>query len=181
MFHLTQAILTPNEKLISGRTYYLKIDNLDKYEETLLTKWNSETNESEAISWKVEGGTDTRTPESLNQPKLVDKRTIYYGCGPAIYLDFKFQVKDESEILIKTELMDLESSESTTYCLSFKNTDTLSVGHGMCSGEFNYKENHKYKVRFSLMDVCGNENKEWTAWIEFDSPLEGYKKRKNDD
>ncbi len=44
----------------------------------------------------------------------------------------------------------------------------------MCSGAFNYKEKGKYKVRFSLMDICGNENNTWTTWVEFDSPFEEY-------
>jgi hypothetical protein len=174
LFELTQAILEPDEKLIAGRTYQLKIDKLDEFESSLVSRWNSELGKDEPITWKVDGGTDTETPELLNIPELVDKRTIHYGCGPAIYADFKIQAKDESELLVKTELVDLESGESTTYFLNFDDTDTLSVGHGMCSGAFDYKENGKYKVRFSLMDICGNENEKWTAWIEFDSPFEGY-------
>jgi hypothetical protein len=174
MFELTQAILEPDEKLIAGRTYQLKIDKLDEFESSLVSRWNSELGKNEPITWKVDGGTDTEIPKLLNQPELVDKRTIHYGCGPAIYADFKIQTKDESEVLVKTELVDLESGESTIYFLSFADTDTLSVGHGMCSGAFDYKANDKYKVRFSLMDICGNENNEWTAWIEFDSPFEGY-------
>lgn len=173
-FQLTQAILTPDEKLISSRTYTLKIDNLDKHEKTLLTKWNSDTNEKEPITWEVEGATDTEAPVLSNQSGLVNKRTVHYGCGPAIYADFKIQTRDESDVLVKTELVDLESGESTTYFLSINDSDTLSVGHGMCSGAFDYKENRKYKVRFSLMDICGNENNKWTDWIEFESPFEGY-------
>lgn len=174
LFELTQAILEPDEKLIAGRTYQLKIEKLDEFEQSLVSRWNSELGKDEPITWKVDGGTDTEKPELLNIPELVDKRTIHYGCGPAIYADFKIQTKDESDILVKTELVDMESGESTTYFLSFDDTDTLSVGHGMCSGAFDYKENRKYKVRFSLMDICGNENQKWTAWIEFDSPYEGY-------
>ncbi|WP_421754091.1 hypothetical protein [Croceimicrobium sp.] len=173
LFELTQAILEPEEELIAGRTYQLKIDKLDEFETSRLRRWNSELGKYEPITWKVDGGIDTESPELLNVPELVDKRTIHYGCGPAIYADFKIQTKDESELLVKTELVDLKSGESTTYFLNFEGTDTLSVGRGMCSGAFSYKENRKYKVRFSLMDICGNENEKWTAWIQFDSPYEG--------
>ncbi len=113
-YQLTQAILEPNEKLIAGRTYFLKIDNLDKDEKTLLTIWNSETNKNEPITWKIDGGTDTETPVLKNQPELVDKSFIHYGCGPAVKADFKIRAKDESDVLVKTELVDLESGESTT-------------------------------------------------------------------
>lgn len=171
MFELTQAILVPDEKLISGRTYQLKIDNLSEYETSLLTKWNTELGKREPIVWKVEGEADLSTPKLLNIPKLVDKRTIGYGCGPAIYADFKIQIEDDSEVLIKTELVDLKSGETNTYYLKIYESDTLSVGHGMCSGAFDFKENTKYKIRFSLMDICGNESKHWTSWIEFEGPF----------
>lgn len=174
MFELTQAILKPNEKLIAGRTYQLKIDKLDDFRRSQLSRWNSELGKNEPIAWKVDGATDTEIPKLLNQPELIDKRTTHYGCGPAMYADFKIQTNDESDVLVKTELIDLESGESTTYFLSFNDTDTLSVGHGMCSGAFDFQENGKYKVRFSLMDICGNENNDWTAWIAFDSPYERY-------
>lgn len=174
MFKLTQAILEPDEKLISGRTYQLKIDNLSESENSLLSIWDSELSKKEPISWRVEEGIDTQVPELLTQPELIDKRTKYYGCGPAIHADFKIHTKDESDLLIKTELLDLENDESNIYLLSLDDVDTLSVGHGMCSGAFNYKETGRYKVRFSLMDICGNRSSEWTAWIEFDSPFEGY-------
>lgn len=170
-FQLTQAILEPSEKLIAGRTYQLRIEKLDEFEKPLVSRWNSELGKDEPITWKVEGGTDTEIPELVNEPELLDKRTILLGCGSATYADFKIQTKDESQVLVKTELFDLETDESTTYFLSFDETDTLSVGHGMCSGAFDFKQNGKYKVRFALMDICGNENDKWTAWIEFDSPL----------
>ncbi len=172
MFELTQAVLEPEEELISGRTYILIIDRLGKFKSSLLTKWNSELGKNEPIRWKVESGIDIQKPQLLGQPELVDNRMYLYGCGPAIYADFKIKAKDESDLLIKTELVDLESGKSNIYLLSFSKTDTLSVGHGMCLGAFDFKENGKYKIRFSLMDVCGNKNDEWTTWIEFDSPYE---------
>lgn len=174
MFALTQAILQPEEKLIAGKTYQLKIDKLSEMETGLVSIWNSDRGKAEPIAWKVEDSIDTEVPELLSQPELVDKRITHFGCGPAIYADFKIQTKDESALLIKTELVDVNTGTSTIYYLNFDDVEILNVGHGMCSGAFDYKADGKYKIRFSLMDICGNENKEWTAWIAFDSPNEGY-------
>ena len=44
----------------------------------------------------------------------------------------------------------------------------------MCSGAFDFKEKEQYKIRFSLTDTSGNSDKEWTNWMNFDSPYEGY-------
>lgn len=176
MFNLTQIILKPDEKLISGKTYKLKIKNLDKFESKLLKKWNSELQKYESISWKVEKGLDTIQPSFISYPKLINKTTTYFGCGPAIYSIFKFETKDENEILIKTQLVDLDNGQSNIYFLKFDKSNKLNIGHGMCSGAFMYKKNRKYKVRFQLMDICGNKNNEWTNWTEFNSPFEEYKK-----
>ena len=173
MFELTQAILYPEEKLIAGKTYVLKIDNLDQFENSLLFRRNAKIDQKEPIAWTIEEGTDNQNPLFLSPPELVDKRTIHYGCGPEVYADFKIKVTDESELLFQTEFVDIKSGNSTIYVLNLDDTETLSVGHGMCAGAFEYKENGQYKVRFLLMDICGNNNNEWTSWIKFDSPYVG--------
>jgi hypothetical protein len=73
--------------------------------------------------------------------------------------------------------MNLKSGESVTYFLTNNDKDTLSIEQGMCAGACRYHEKLKYQVRFSLMDICGNKNNEWPAWIEFDSPFEQGLKR----
>ncbi len=40
--------------------------------------------------------------------------------------------------------------------LELDDKENLNVGHGMCSGAFIYEPTHKYKVRFSIMDMCGS-------------------------
>lgn len=172
MYHLTQALLMPDEKLISGRKYFLKIDNLPSDQESLLSKWNMEDHKLEPIAWNVEAGTDISIPTMVGSPELVNKRTTEYGCGPDVYADFKIQAVDESALLFKTELVNLVNGESSVYYLSSIESSILSVGHDMCSGAFDFSEKGKYKVRFSVMDSCGNTNGEWSVWLEFDSPFE---------
>lgn len=172
MHALTQAIMVPEQKLISGKTYELKIDNLSPLDKSELLRWNSKLKKRETINWKV-SGIDNSIPEFINEPKLLDKKTVQYGCGPAVYADFNIQTKDDSELLLKTELVDTKNGESTIYFLIANKSGKISVGHGMCSGAFGYKKDGQYKIRFSLMDICGNEGNNWTAWIKFESPYEG--------
>lgn len=172
MFNVTQAILEPDEILMLGKTYQLKIDNLDDRERSLLMKRSNRLGDRAPIAWKVEGETDFKAPNLLGLPEIVDKRVELYGCGPAVYAEFKLRVEDESAFLIKTELISLESGKSNTYYLLLNQSDNVNVGHGMCSGAFRYKKSGKYKVRFSLMDICGNENDKWTEWVKFSTPFE---------
>lgn len=175
MFSITQSILKPKSKLIPGKTYNLKISNLDEWEKKSLTKWNSEKKEYEPISWKVNDKIDNENPKWITKPKLVDKTTIWYGCGPAVYAVFDLKINDSSGTLIKTELYDFKTKESNTYYLTLGEERQLNIGHGMCSGAFDFKDKSQYKIRFSLTDVSGNSDKEWTDWITFDSPYQGYK------
>jgi hypothetical protein len=175
MFSVTQALLRPKSVPTKGNTYNLKISNLDDWEERSLTKWNSEKKEYEPIAWKVSSKVDNENPKWITEPKLVDKTTIWYGCGPAVYAVFDLKISDSSHSLIKTELYNINTKESNTYYLTLNDDGKLNVGHGMCSGAFDFQERQQYKIRFSLTDVSGNSNNKLTDWINFDSPYEGYK------
>ncbi|WP_196888584.1 hypothetical protein [Aureivirga sp. CE67] len=170
LFRLTQAILVPSEKLITGKTYILKIDNLKEDQKSNLSKWNSKLRKEEPIQWKVENGIDSEKPRFINQPEFVDTNVEVYGCGPEISADFTIKTQDESQVLVKAELVDLKTGESNTFFLTIDENEIVSVGHGMCSGAFSFRDSRKYKVRFSLMDICGNQNSESSKWLTFDSP-----------
>jgi hypothetical protein len=182
---LTQVVLIPNNNLEVGKIYYLKIINRTTEEEVIIDKWNEISNESEAIHWNIRPANDTTAPKMLKAPRLIDKSTIHYGCGPAVNAVFEISTKDQSLIFVKTQLVDTLTSKTSTYMLSLNNTlsrnkpDKLRVGHGMCSGNFRYKANGKYKVRFCLYDSSGNTTGEWSEWIAYDSPYEYYNFKKN--
>lgn len=172
MFRLTQAVLEPDEKLIADHVYQLVIENLDDYRSSLLTKWDPEQKKKKPFTWTVKGGTDIKPPTFIGQPEYLRSRVTYYGCGPAVYADFSIGSEDDSAVLLKTEIQNLESNRSVTYYLNYLRSDTVQLGHGMCSGPFKYEHHTMYRVRFSLMDICGNESSSWTDWVEFRSPFD---------
>lgn len=172
MYSLTQAILEPREKLLPGKTYFLKVDKLDDYQQGFLKKWDSEKKSYEPVSWIVGDKIDTSAPKLLATPRLVDKKTLPYGCGPAVYANFKLEAEDESDILVKTELVNITTGQKNIYYLNLHISGTLNVGHGMCSGAFSFRPQNFYKIRFNLTDNCGNSDNLWTDWIEFESPYE---------
>ena len=161
---IKQAILQHNEKLIVGEKYFLKIENLPKPNRgNELERYNYEDSKSEPIAWTVLEGSDTEMPKLIKKPTLVDKQYIQYGCGPEEFAVFEFEVEDESELLIETELVDLTTDEKTSYFLTtfYRESNKVSVGHGMCSGAFKYLSDGNYQVRFKFYDASGNT----TGWL----------------
>jgi hypothetical protein len=171
-FSTTQAILQPSEDLIDGQTYSLRIDGLDEYQKRILYEYYLKTYGVEKISWTVEGTADTLAPLDLAAPKFIDKSASYFGCGSAAYANFKITAQDQSSLLVETELVEIASGKSHAFHLHLGADGIVSVGHGMCGGVFDFTVTGVYKVRFRLMDICGNKNDSWSAWTEFKSPFE---------
>jgi hypothetical protein len=172
MFNLTQAILVPEENLIAGKTYYLKLEHHLENNTVWRIKRNPTSYEREDAKWKVEPANKAVPPKFITKPSYADKSCQFYGCGPAIYAYFNMDVKNSASVLVFTQLEDLATGETHSYYLNIKENENLGVGHGMCSGSFNFKQKGKYKVRFKLYDYSGISSKEWSDWIEFRSPFE---------
>jgi hypothetical protein len=173
-FRLSQAILKPETKLIIGRTYTIKLENLKGDKKTPLQRYNYDDKKYEAISWIVSRAKKNQTPRFNTTPKLINQEYLRYGCGPAINTIFELNINQEIDLLIRTELVEIETKITTTYFLNYYQNDTLKIGHDMCSGAFNYKPEKSYKIRFCIYSLNGNSNHQWSDWITFKSPYEQY-------
>jgi hypothetical protein len=166
-FNLSQAVLVPETPLEAGKEYTILIENLEN--ERLLKRWNSHTKQFETISWKVLSEKDTVKPVWTKSPEVVKKSYTGFGCGPAVYAHINFGVKDDSAIILKTTLTNLNTQTKTTYCLEVTDHATVLIGHGMCAGAFKFVEGNEYEISFDLFDFSGNyipwtyENLKFTA------------------
>lgn len=174
-FELTQVIFKINGILEYGIKYQLEIPSLDKWAKGSLSKyWDSKTESYQELSYSLATLKDTIAPSFIDV-KYLDSTLAFYGCGPAVYANFQFEQNEKTEegnstpVFVETQLFDSTSNELTTYTLPY--SPILKIGHGMCSGQFNFSEKHKYKIRFKLLDASGNTNNLWSKWINFDSPL----------
>lgn len=170
MYRVSQAFLRPEHNLQLGRTYTVVIENLHDHYAQFLMRWNPETRKHEQIKFTVNHRADSDNPRWKTAPTLGRRYYEVLGCGPNVWTTFHLETFDESETLVKTQLVNLGTLDSNVYYLNIDKGNTLKVGKGMCSGAFYYKANTKYKVRFSLMDVSGNTDKKWTDWTYFESP-----------
>lgn len=161
-FRLTQAVLKPSSNLISGKHYKLNIDNLEEYEKADF--------ERDSIGWTVSDFADKQKPIWSKLPSYKTKGMIFYGCGPAVFVNFCACISDNSPVVVYAKVKNIKTNSSSDYYL---NPDSCSfkLGHGMCSGEFKFEEGQEYEATFSLLDASGNVSTE-TQPIKFISPTE---------
>lgn len=169
-FYLTQAVLKPETELEAGFEYTMYIDSLPEYES--FNKYNRTAQKYEPVTFKVVAEKDNEKPQLSAKPKELKKTLVHYGCGPSIHVVFSNRAKDNSDIIVKTTVKDLKTGKETTYYIE-PDSDKIKVGHGMCSGAFDFEENsNNYEVEFSFMDASGNLTT-WTGErIKFTKPRE---------
>jgi hypothetical protein len=167
-FRLTQAVLKPETELEVGLEYRMYIDHLPEYES--FNKYNTTTDKYEPVIYKVAADRDTEKPQLTTNPIEIDKSLVYYGCGPSIHVVFSNPAKDNSEIIVQTTVKDLKTRKETTYYIR-PDGDKIKVGHGMCSGAFDFDDDSQnFEVEFSFMDASGNLTP-WTGErIKFTKP-----------
>ncbi|MDI1233438.1 MAG: hypothetical protein PSX81_04085 [bacterium] len=166
-FSLTQAVLFPESPLIVGQTYTLTIDSLPEYE--YLNRWNEKEKQNELVTYTVIAGIDTIKPIFKVRPKELKKTFIQYGCGPEINVKFSCPVLDSSEYLIKATVKNLLTHKQSTYYVQ-ADKKSIEIGHGMCSGAFDFGKGTAFEIEFSIMDASGN----YSTWkgnrIKFNKP-----------
>jgi hypothetical protein len=143
-----------------GKEYELVIDSLPAYESPM-TRWDPITKTYQPIKWTVAQEADFISPNWNTRPIETKKSLVYYGCGPATFVHFSCKVQDQSPILVKTSVTNITTKKVTSYYL-IPNDTTVWIGHGMCSGAFEFNQGDTYEISFDLMDACGN----FTMWTE---------------
>ncbi|SHG33271.1 hypothetical protein SAMN05443549_103289 [Flavobacterium fluvii] len=166
-YGLTQAILKPETTLSPGQEYELIIENLEN-SERLVCKYNP-AGEREKIKWTVVNRLDNAAPAWTDSPKFKNSSFTVAGCGPIIFANFSFSASDKSEFLIKTTVKNISTGKETSYYLKAEE-NLIAVGHGMCSGAFNFKDGENFEVEFSLFDASGNLSKSKGEKIKFKQP-----------
>lgn len=156
-FDLTQAILSPVTKLVPGKKYHLNIDSLNRFESLYFEK--------DSFDWNVSNLADLQKPIWTELPSYAFFNVEEYGCGPSIYAYFDGCFSDNSPVVVYAKVKNLNSNSIHDYYITPSGC-SLRLGHGMCSGEFSFRENEEYEVTFSLMDASGNTSNE-TSPIRF--------------
>lgn len=161
-FRLTQAILKPESELVKGKTYELHIDSLELFDQKDAYK---------VMKWTVNLADDNENPIWNCEPSYQGQSYTRFGCGPVMFVHFCSSFTDKSPTLIYAKVFNKKNKTSSDYFLTHTN-QKISLGHGMCSGEFLFDQKSDYEVQFGLMDASGNQNFNLTEPKAFASPSE---------
>ena len=167
-FRWSQAIFRLDDKLIEGRVYELKVQNLSLKDHKFLnlTKRYSDGKFGK-IKWLA---TQSSTPKpSLDLSKIIvhESKVIQYGCGPSVQTTFNLPSTKNYPDFILTEILEENTGKTFKFHLS-QSENLITVGHDMCSGPYKFKNENSYKIRF------GTTNKknevEWKEWMNCPNP-----------
>jgi len=167
--NINQAIFKPEQNLKPNEKYFLKIENLTEKELKLIRS------KGELIYWLTRKSNNVDFENFDIDINYFGNEYTEYGCGPAVSATFKITKNYSIETWFKTELKDLSDNSLQTYILT-NASNFIDVGHGMCSGPFQFGQSGNYKVRFTPMLSNGNFLQD-EGWSTFSNPYQ--KKGKN--
>jgi hypothetical protein len=155
-----QVVLMPAERLKVGETYTFVIENYTPaVEHFTFTKHNYTTQKYEVPTWKITEA--VQSPLAwVKTPTESKKRYTEFGCGPAISVEFNCEVKGSADYLVRVTLTNTAQKNQSSYYILPQNNTILTIGHGMCSGEFGFQQELDYTATFDLVDSAGKI----TAW-----------------
>jgi hypothetical protein len=108
--------------------------------------------------WAVSGTPDTTPPVWTASPVADGGEVVEYGCGPGVNAHVKLQVSDSDAarpFLMDVTLTNEAGATERMWVKLPAQADTLSLGHGMCGGEFSMSA-AQYQATFAAVDLAGN-------------------------
>jgi len=168
---ISQAMFTPITTLNPNTDYYLNFQRANQNKKENPTRYNYEKEESVRIVWSTTNVKDFVSHNNKLEINFEKTKVEWYGCGPSANAIFSVKNTIDREVWYRTELVDLETGETSTYILHTRE-NKLYVGHGMCGGAFTYAKTGIYKVRITPMNIDG-ELLRTTDWFKYESPFVG--------
>lgn len=164
---LKQAILVPENHLVAGLTYTLRIDSVQLWDKPL--KWNRVTGNANA-EWLVESGFDVQKPAWTADPAEGKKTLIHYECGPEITVAYSLPLNERFPYLVKATVSTISTGKKTTYYVIPEDSAFVCIGRHMCAGAFALEDGSDFKVSFEIMDASGNFSEVIKGPVAFTKP-----------
>ena len=166
-YHLTQVVLIAETSLNELLTYGFHMDKLPRGERKPMMRTGGKLYGKEIV-FTVSKSSKQTMPSFAGEPAEQKKTFDVFGCGPAKWVYFKIGLSDTTVKLVKALVRSKIKGTTTGYILPVEN-GVVAIGHGMCSGPFDFEESD-YEIAFALLDSAGNE-REKTKPLAFEAPV----------
>lgn len=162
-YHPAQILFSADGDLQPGKTYELVIPDL------IESVGHSFDRYSLNKRWRVITTSDMEPPIFAAPPTEMGKFRVG-GCPIYSSVQFKANIKEVLEYLVKVKLTVVNYSETMTYYI-FPNQGFIKVGGSECeSFKFCHNLGASYQVEFRLVDGSGNRSLQSIKSISFTSP-----------
>ncbi|MCX6319883.1 MAG: hypothetical protein NTW29_21570 [Bacteroidetes bacterium] len=153
-YNITQVILLLTIKPAEGKRYSLEIDHLKK-EDGEVTYFDIAA--KKMMPYMFTGSAaPANTPLLFSGLPVETKKTmVSYGCGPAQWIYYSLPNKTALSAYVLASLKDKNNGLTTEFIVASDKEGTIMIGHGMCTGGFNFTEGHQYEISFAPMDLSG--------------------------
>ncbi|MBK9193014.1 MAG: hypothetical protein IPM77_16785 [Crocinitomicaceae bacterium] len=167
-FRLSQIALKPERELTFGSSYTYVV--YGEEENTFLDEvYNYSSGKREPVVFHVSKKSETAAPAWIKKPEFFKSEYVSFGCGPGKWLKYTIQIQEENDFLFQVNLTHIKTSKTVTFSVSAEK-GMLMLGHGMCSGAFEFVDGDDYEFTADLIDECGNITKWKEVPIKFTAP-----------
>jgi hypothetical protein len=109
-------------------------------------------------TWTVSGPADTTPPAGAAPPTSASGKRVEFGCGPAVTAQVTAPLTDDNPtkpILFDVTLTDPKGATEQMWVEVASPGEPLSLGHGMCSGDFSMSA-PSYTAAITALDLAAN-------------------------
>jgi hypothetical protein len=109
-------------------------------------------------TWTVSGPADTTPPAWSAPPTSASGKRVEFGCGPAVTAQVTAPLTDDNPtkpILVDVTLTNPKGDTEQMWVEVASPGEPLSLGHGMCSGEFSMSA-PSYTAAITALDLAAN-------------------------
>lgn len=157
-FRNRQVVLAPRRALAADTTYVLHLEG-SPYPVGPLVFRTSATE-------------DVRAPRWTAAPQWDGEERQRFGCGPSSWAFFTAGVEDDSDVRVRVEIRAADTGEIARFLVAPVD-GRLALGHGMCSGGFDFRPGVEYTATFTAVDLAGNETPSPGGSVSFLGPADG--------
>jgi hypothetical protein len=170
-YSIAQAILKPNRELVVGKVYTVKIDNLSDANMRAVKDRDRVTGNLNDVTFTVSDRYEADNLDIILEPKFERSSYNRYGCGPSLFAFVSFTPPLTVGTIVNCELIDNSAKTEVNYYIEVDRSLMIRLGHGMCSGPFDFIKGHAYSARFYIVDMVGENNGRWSKTIKIENPL----------
>lgn len=122
-----------------------------------------------SLRWLAGVGPDKKSPQYRQKPSSSEGLYVKDLNGLRRQLKLRTQVEEMSSVYFLVSMERARGGSARQQYPVFLDTETLTVGHDACNGNFAFDDGRAYRLTFELFDAAGNKSNE-KASLEVSAP-----------